>query len=335
MKAVLQNDAKIVIYGAGVIGQVTAPQFVQDLQLSDRVLLIADQDKNKQGKSISIGGHDTAVVPPYAMKGIEEPFVILVTGSRYERILAYLDKAGIPENTDVYILPGILVKSMGSPQKQRVIKISETPLIPKKIHYCWFGGNKLSYRMEQCIASWKRYCPDYEIIKWDENNYDVGKYRYTEQAYRHKKWAYVSDVARLDILYNYGGIYMDTDVELIRGLDDLLYQPGFCGVEKWRVINTGGCCGAVRGNYVINKMLEVRRQSVFELPDATLNLESSGSYDSLPLIKLGFIPDNTMQVVRDMTVYPSDFFHPYDYMSKELHITENTYGIHHFAESWI
>ena len=209
------------------------------------------------------------------------------------------------------------------------------PIIPKVIHYCWFGRGKMSDKMREYMESWKRCCPEYEIKEWNEDNYDINRYQYTNQAYKHKKWAFVSDVARLDILYENGGIYMDTDVELIKNLDELLYQPAFCGVEKWRHINTGGCCGAVAKHTAIRKMLECRMEIPFENPDGSFNMESSGSYETMPLMEDGYVPDNHIQIIDGMTIYPSDFFHPFDYMSKEIRMTENTYSIHHFEGSWI
>ena len=99
--------------------------------------------------------------------------------------------------------------------------------------------------LKRCIDSWKKYCPDYEIKRWDESNYDISKSSYMKGAYESKKWGFIPDYARLDILYNYGGFYLDTDVELVRSLDELRYQPAFSGVEKWSVVNIGGCSGAV------------------------------------------------------------------------------------------
>lgn len=105
-------------------------------------------------------------------------------------------------------------------------------MIPKKIHYCWFGGNPLPDSAKSCIASWRKFCPDYEIIEWNESNYDVNKIRYTQQAYACRKWSFVSDYARLDIIYQHGGIYLDTDVELLRPLDSLREYEGFMGFEN-------------------------------------------------------------------------------------------------------
>ena len=104
--------------------------------------------------------------------------------------------------------------------------------IPRVIHYCWFGGNPLPEEAKKCIESWKRYCPDYEIIRWDESNYDVNSCAYIQEAYQAKKWAFVSDYARFDILYHHGGVYFDTDVELVASIEDILEKGAFLGVEQ-------------------------------------------------------------------------------------------------------
>lgn len=332
---VKQGNYKIVVYGAGVIGKVSVPYLMQEQGLSDRVLFFVDADGDKQGKTIAIGKEEIEVLDPEQLKNIKESFVVLVTSSRYKGILAYLNRCTYLDGTKGYLLPQMLVAGIKDSDKLIEIKKTLMPLIPKKIHYCWFGGMKIPMELQVCIDSWKRVCPDYEIIQWNESNYDYEKYLYTRQAFSHRKWAFVSDVARLDILYQNGGIYMDVDVELIQKLDDLLYQPGFCGVEKWGLINTGGGCGAVCGHPVIGKMLEERARCAFEYSNGKLNVESSGSYETLPLLERGFLPNNRVQVIDDMTIYPSDFFHPYDYMTKEIRITENTFGIHHFIGSWL
>ncbi len=332
---VKQTDDKIIIYGAGVIGKEIVPYIMQEYDLSGRVLFFVDADSDKQGKRVIVGENEVEILDLGYLNRITENFVILITASRYEGVLSYLNRCTYLDNVKGYLLPQMLAKEAASSDKYKNIRKTSAPVIPKKIHYCWFGGGKIPEVLQACIDSWKRFCPDYEIIQWNESNYDYDKYPYTRQAFRNQKWAFVSDVARLDILYQHGGIYLDTDVELIRNLDELLYQPGFCGVEKWRLINTGGGCGAVYGHPVIEMMLEKRKYCVFEYPNGKLNLESSGSYETRPLLERGFLPDNRVQVISNMTIYSSDFFHPYDYMTKKLCITENTVGIHHFIGSWL
>lgn len=333
-RSVKTSESKIVLYGVGVIGKITAPQFLSEQGLAGQVLLFVDADKKKQGKIIKVEGREIEICPPAVLEKIQEKFIILITVSRYEAILSYLNRQPFLEKVHGCLLPQMLADAAKSFPKFNNIRQASQQLIPKKIHYCWFGHNEIPDNLKKCIASWGKYCPDYEIICWDETNYDVSQYLYTKQAYARRKWAFVSDVARLDILYQYGGVYLDTDVELVKNLDDLLYQPAFCAVEKWRFANTGGGCGAVPGHPVIARMLELRKRIGIIDADGEINMETNGFYETMPLLEEGFLPNNKIQFVGGMTVYSSDFFNPYDYMTKELYITENTYGIHHFSEGW-
>ena len=208
-------------------------------------------------------------------------------------------------------------------------------MIPKVIHYCWFGRGEKPALAKKCIDSWKKYCPDYEIVCWNEENYDISKNRYMKQAHERKMYGFVPDYARLDILYHYGGIYLDTDVELTKNLDDLLYQDGFCCVEKWQTVNLGGGSGAVPGNGIIGKMLEYRENMEFISCDGNVNTNTCGFYDTKVLQKLGYILNGTVQYIDDMTVYPSEFFHPFDYASGRTRMSVNTHGIHHFNGGWL
>ena len=141
--------------------------------------------------------------------------------------------------------------------------------IPKIIHYCWFGGGPINPESRKCIESWKKYCPDYKIIEWNEQNFEISQNRYAQQAYEAKKYAFVSDYVRLAVLYRYGGIYLDTDVELVRPLDELLEHKGFIGMEhsapspygRTLLVNTGSGVGAEPGCEMIGKMLAAYRNA--------------------------------------------------------------------------
>lgn len=143
--------------------------------------------------------------------------------------------------------------------------------IPKIIHYCWFGGGPISPESRKCIESWKKYCPDYKIIEWNEQNFEISQNRYAQQAYEAKKYAFVSDYVRLAVLYRYGGIYLDTDVELVRPLDELLEHKGFISMEhsapspygRTLLVNTGSGVGAEPGCEMIGKMLAAYRNAAF------------------------------------------------------------------------
>lgn len=333
VKIVEQN---IVIYGAGVIGQVAAPYWIARYRLEDRVICYVDADSHKQGQTVQIGTRD---VPIRSLSALDEEsgrYILLITVSAFEPVAVALEKISGTRNAEAYFLPIMLLDIAHTPKAGGVVKTSETQLIPKKIHYCWFGGNPIPMELQKCMDSWKRFCPDYEIVRWDESNYDIHKSPYMEQAYAHKKWSFVSDFARLDILYRYGGIYLDTDVELLRNLDELLYQPAFCGVEKWGVVNTG-ICGARATNHVVGEILKKRKYTSFFNADESRNPMSSGLYDTIPLIRAGMRPNGETQQIaeKEMTVYAAEFFHPFDYMSGETRITENTFSIHHFSGSWL
>ena len=307
---------KVIVYGAGVIGQTVAPYWLREFGLENDVLCYVDADPNKQGKTAPLGEREVSIA--------------------FEPVAAALEKISALDAAECYFLPVMLVERAHSLKSEGVVKTSEKQLIPKTIHYCWFSGNPIPDTLKRCMGTWEKFCPDYEIVRWDESNYDISWSPYMVQAYERKKWGFVSDVARLDILYRYGGIYLDTDVELLKSLDELLYQPAFCGIEKWCVVNSGGCSGTQPGNSLIKAMLDFRQDIFLECEDGSLNFLSSGYYETMSLLKAGLRADGlTQHVNNQIIIYSSDFFHPFDYMSGETQITENTFSIHHFSGSWL
>lgn len=209
-------------------------------------------------------------------------------------------------------------------------------MIPRKIHYCWFGGAPLSNMAQKCIASWEKYCPDYEIIRWDESNYDINKCQYMRQAYEEKKWGFVPDYARVDIVNQYGGIYMDTDVELIKPLDDILECSMYCGFENDTKTNFGLGFGAEPGHPLLHLILERYETLSFYKDDGTLNLTPSPVYQTEELLKWGLVPNNTYQKLNDgVIVFPREYLCPRELDSEEITITNKTISIHHFDGSWL
>lgn len=330
-----KSGKRIIVYGAGMIGHVLVPYLIEKFSLQDNLLFFIDGDKNKQGNYIEIGEKSYLVKSPDELTKLSLDTVLLITNSNYAQIIRMLDGIENLNNVEAYIIPILQVLETHKKGGFYAVRKSETPMIPKKIHYCWFSKKTMPDFILKCIDSWYKFCPDFEIIRWDEDNYDVNKVLYMKQAYAAKKYGFVPDIARLDLLYNYGGIYLDTDIELIKPLDDLLYQPAFAGVEKWGSINLGGCSGAVPYHPVIKKMLDYRIHEKFIMEDGSFNQTTCGYYETKPLIELGMKPDNTIQNIAGMTIYSSDFFHPYDYMSGETCITDNTYSIHHFNGGWL
>lgn len=207
-------------------------------------------------------------------------------------------------------------------------------MIPKKIHYCWFGGKELSKEAKKCIDSWKKYCPDYEIIEWNESNYDVNKNPYVKYTYESKKFAFLTDYVRLDIIYNEGGIYLDTDVELLRSLDELLNCKGYIGMEQVGTINTGQGFGAVKNHPFIKENKKFYEKNKF--------LDANGNFIRNICVPIttnilkakGLKNENVMQQVFEMEIYPTEYFCPKVIGTNKINITDNTYSIHHFESSW-
>jgi len=206
--------------------------------------------------------------------------------------------------------------------------------IPKIIHYCWFGGNPLPEEARRCMASWKKFCPDYEIREWNDSNFDVSQNQYAAEAFAAKKWAFVSDYARLKVLYDYGGIYLDVDVELLRPFDDLLSLKGFLGFQSRLEVNSGLGFGAEPHNPAIEAMLHGYDNTPFLLPDGSFDLLPCPQRNTQSLEALGLKPNGKKQSLDGFVVFPPEVFCPQHYITGKLHVTPATYSIHHFQGSW-
>jgi hypothetical protein len=208
-------------------------------------------------------------------------------------------------------------------------------MIPKIIHYCWFGGNPLPELGQKCIASWKKYFPEHEIKEWNESNYDVHKIAYMDEAYMAKKYAFVSDYARFDILYQYGGIYFDTDVEVIKPFDDILARGGFMGIESVGKVAAGLGIGCNAGLGIGCQILDFYARLHFINDDGTYNLHTVVEYVTDILRKNGLKEENSMQHLDGLTIYPKEYFCPDLLFLKLVKLSENTHSIHHYAGSWL
>ena len=204
-------------------------------------------------------------------------------------------------------------------------------MIPKKIHYCWFGRGEMSAKAQKCIASWKKYCPDFEITEWNEDNFDIHMNAYTEMCYTNRKFAFLSDYARLVIIAREGGIYFDVDVEVIRPLESLLGHPSFFGFETNEFVNTGMGFGAEAQNPVVLSMLS----AYGELLDGTHGTVGCPILNTRGLESHGLVKNGSYQDLGTAVVYPPEFFNPYDDATGRLHTTKNTYSIHWYAKSWM
>lgn len=206
-------------------------------------------------------------------------------------------------------------------------------MIPKKIHYCWFGGNPLPELAIKCIESWKKYCPDYEIIEWNEKNFDLNSNQYVKEAFECKKWAFITDYVRLHAMVTQGGIYMDTDVEVLKNLDSFLENKAFSGFEREDAIPTG-IMASEKDFPLFKELLLDYEDRKFLNENGEMDLTTNVTTITNICLNHGLELNNQKQTIKDFTLYPKDVFCPKSYETGIINCTENTYTIHHFSGSW-
>jgi hypothetical protein len=270
--------------------------------------------------------------------------VVLLTPSDFVDLFYQTERLINNSHTEVYIFDFMLHVSPAYRLKD--IIPNGIRKIPKKLHYIWFGKKQIPPQNREWLRSWEKHCPDYEIKFWNEQNYDVSKNPYMKQAYEAGYYGFAPDYARLDIIYNEGGIYFDTDVEVIRDLDDLLRFDAFfarsgIGENNTRTgsflplgSNIGSGIGAGIGAGIIGEMIKVYDNCVFIDDDGVCNLSNCDFYQDPVLLKYGFTASAKPQIIQNMFLAPVDVFSPLDTQQRMLSLTENTRSIHHFDASW-
>lgn len=212
----------------------------------------------------------------------------------------------------------------------------EKDMIPKTIHYCWFGRTSKPELYYRCRKSWEKHCPDYNIIEWNEDNFDIySSPLYVQQAYEAKKWAFVTDYVRLKVVYDNGGVYLDTDVELKRNLDRLLKYCAYFGFESKKYINTGLGFGAIRGAAILKDLMRDYSVRKFIGKDGTADLVSCPIINKHVFMEYGLIPNGKTQRLRDnIKIFSPIYFCPLDYNLDRFHYSVRTISIHWFSASW-
>ena len=208
-------------------------------------------------------------------------------------------------------------------------------MIPKIIHYCWFGRGEKPELAKKCIASWRRFCPDFEIREWNEDNCGDLAIPFMAEAYAAKKYAFVSDVMRLVVLEQYGGVYFDTDVEVLRDISPLLEDEGFIGFENDHYVASGLTIAAQAHHPVIRAMIAEYKTLHFLNPDGSINAVGCPRLNSDVMERFGLVRNGQEQLVAGIHVYPEDYFNPMDSTTGKLTKTEHTYSIHWYSMSWM
>ena len=326
-------DKKVICFGAYVMPLSLCNEF-EEHHFEDRIVYLADNDKKKQGRDFGLPNRRTAKVlsAEQLAEAADEHTVLIITSDYFAAIIEQLDQYHELDDIDCYIYP--FMKYDMEYARHVPVRHSEQPLIPKKIHYFWFGRNPKTELMEKCIDSWKKYCTDYEIIEWNEDNYDVTKHPFMKEAYDAGKYSFVSDFARLDIINTYGGIYFDTDVEVIKNIDDMLYNEAFYGLGCYGRIATGLGFGSVKGQEVVRSLVEAYDHFSFRNDHGDLNLDTNTIREEPIFKQLGLKQKNKFQTIRGASVFPSEFMSPCIPGFHTYRISNHTISIHHNRFSW-
>lgn len=302
-------------------------EFCERFQLTDKILYVADNFKC--GQTLQVG---CASLPVISMAQLDDrcrEAVCVITSMEYAgEIVQQLDNISICNDVKVYLYELLHEECRGIEWRH-----DEPQVIPKKIHYCWFGKGSMPAHFRDNIRSWEKYCPDYEIIQWNESNYDVSKNKYMLQAYEKKKWGFVPDYARLDIVNTYGGIYFDTDVRVIKSFDILLQYELFCGFENIGSVNFGQGFGARKNHPIIQDMLHEYEDLSFVNEDGSINITPSPAYQTFALERYGLQKNGKVQQRENMLVLSPEYFSPVNEFGYG-NPTEDTFSIHQYAATW-
>ena len=338
LKNRLQNIDKIFLFGAGNRLELFQ-QIFGDCNIEDKICGVIDNSKKLYNRTIKVFDKLYKIIDLKESSNlINDNSIIIVTPDRlYQDICDQLYKEQLMNKCEVVCLTHVISieHDINSLKKD----ITETHLrsvkqIPKIIHYCWFGRNNIPDTYKKWMDSWKKFCPDYEIIEWKESNYDIKKNKYMRQAYESGKWGFVPDYARMDIINTYGGVYLDTDVELVKSMDDLLYQDGFFGFQQDDLVNLGHGFGSKKNNDLLIEMMEEYNKQSFILENGDLNMLPSPYYQTKVLVKNGLKLNGNQQIIKNNMIYPEKMLCGKSIYTFVVNTKSYTHAIHHFDGSW-
>ena len=334
-------DKNIYCFGAGKAFDSFINEFEDD-KFENRVKGIVDNNLEVAEKSFKV--IKDSCVPiislDHMLNDIKSNDYILITTILFDEIIEQLEKI---KKLDKIRFGISYFMRMERRDNNRIKNVIPTVLstykelrIPKTIHYCWFGEKEIPKQQKKWMKSWKDYCPEYEIVEWNESNYDVHKTKYISQAYEMKKWAFVSDYARIDIINNYGGVYLDTYVELIKNIDLMLMNDAFCGFELSQYVAYGLGFGSRKNNPILEDIKGYYDNNSFILDNGNLNQTACPIVQTEVMKKYGLKCNGEFQIVNGMAVYPSRVLCGMSPISFRVEKDPlYTYAIHHYEGSWV
>lgn len=321
----LSKKKQLVIYGAGASAKLLLASYYEE-GLKDCVKFIVDQNESLDGTYCVID--DDIRLKIISLKHFcrdfhEEMnnFTLLFSPYYTLHFIKQLNEMTELDDVEAYIFSLIVNKKEPEPFQLRSL---EHPQIPRILHYFWIGEEKMPEEYRRNIETWKRFCPDYEIMEWNETNYDFGKYRFAKEALENKQYMYATDLARKDVLYTYGGIYLDTDVEMLKSIDDLLYNEAFIGIDDGGQLNSGSGLGAVEQHPMIKDMLDIYQDKTFVREDGNFNLFYNTYYETKYMIDRGYRIRNEYQKIGGMVCFPREVFMPEGVVGLYDNYTEKT-----------
>lgn len=333
---------KIICFGASQFmkkNYIKHSQFINEW--SEQILFFVDSDEQKCGTKYQLGNKQYDICSISELDSIHDDSIVIMITTSLQHIMSicsYLDQLRHLSSCLCFSLVLLLNVNAEQIDDSAIDSLlcSNIPVLNSKlIHTFWFSGEEIPRSYQKCLDSWKRYCPDYEIKIWNSNNYDVTQNAYMYEAYQKKEWAFVSDYARLDVIYKYGGIYMDMDVEVLRKLDDLLKLSCFWGIEKGKYIDLGTGFGAVKGHVLVKQLMKEYDSLKFCLEDGTLNRMPQPKILLDTFLRWGYQRKRESQIVDGVTFLSTNYLNVYDGgLQNKYHCSGKEYLIHWYNAGW-
>lgn len=335
------HNRRIAIWGVGKRFYKSTLPFLLETGLDKSVCCLVDNNSDKHGQKILISKKEYTIISPNQLgENMQQDMIFLITPIAYREIIHQISDEY--ESFDVECIPGVFLESLW--QDAKMMSVEKQPFhyrknkamrIPKTIHTFWFSDNPLPQKYKECLESWRLFCPDYEIRIWNLSSYDAGDCRFFWEAIDAEKWAFASDFARVDVIYRFGGIYMDLDVELIKPLDDLLYNDAYMSFESLDRVECGSGLGATPHNHILGEIRDEYMCIPFVKNDGSFDQTTCPVRYSSIMNKHGLKPNGSFQDVEGITVYPFESLTAKSYSTGRVYKTELTYSIHHHEGSWL